>query len=163
MHTALDLFPAELCLLKDRVIRQEADLRSCLSCLTYLRQQSIFQFNYRDTTLIAVMMHISVSADLHVHPCRQRIDYRRTHTVQTTAGLIGRVIEFTARMQCRVHQSGSRHALCMHADRHASSVIHHGCRSVFFQCHMNLGTESRQMLIHCIIHDLIDQMIQTFR
>ena len=107
------------------------------------------------------MVDISVPADLHIHIGRQRIYNRRTDTMQTSAGLVCRIVEFSARMKCRVYHTSCRYSCCMKVYRYTTSVICDRCRTVFFQCHMDLAAISGKMLIHRIIHDLIDQMIQT--
>ena len=108
------------------------------------------------------MVDISVPADLHIHIGRQRIYNRRTDTMQTSAGLVCRIVEFSARMKCRVYHTSCRYSCCMKVYRYTTSVICDRCRTVFFQCHMDLAAISGKMLIHRIIHNLIDQMVQTF-
>ena len=67
MQTALDLFRFESRLFKNRIIRKEIHRRPGLSRLSDLRQQSVFQFNDRDSSLIPIMMNISITADLYIH------------------------------------------------------------------------------------------------
>ena len=82
--------------------------------------------------------------------------------MKSTACLIRRVIKFTTRMKCRKYQTFCGHSFFMHIYRDSTSVIRYCTGAVFFQYHVNLAAISRQMFIHCIIHDLIDQMIQSF-
>ena len=127
MEPALDFLCPEPYLLKDRVIRQKIHCCSCLLCLSDLRQQPVFQLDYRYTSLIPVMMDISVLADLYIHIRRKSIHDRRTHTVQTTACLIRRIIKFTAGMKRRVYKPCRRNTFLMHVHRNATSVVLH-CR-----------------------------------
>ena len=67
MHTALYLFSPEAGLFKDRIVRKEVYLCPGFSCLCNPGQKSVFQLYDRDSSLIAVVMHISFPADLHIH------------------------------------------------------------------------------------------------
>src|SRR5699024_10208421 len=49
----------------------------------------------------------------------------------------------------------------MHVHRNSTPVVRDRCRAVLLQRDMDLRTESRQMLVHGIVHDLIDQMDQS--
>ena len=161
MHTALDLVLLETRLLENLRVRQEIDLRSGLLRLTDLREQSVLKLHHRHTALIAVVMNVAVSADLDVHIGGQCIHDRGTHSVQSAAGLVCGIVKLAARMQRRVHNSRCRHALRVHADRHASSVIFHCTGAIRLQCDIYGIAGTRQMLVHCVVHNLVNKMIQT--
>ena len=65
-------------------------------------------------------------------------------------------------MKCRIDQTCCGNAFLMHIHRNSSSVVRYSCRTVFFQRDMDFRTESCQMLVHCIVHDLINQVVQSF-
>ena len=91
----------------------------------------------------------------------QCIYHRGTYSMQTTTGLVSAVIKFSARMQRGKYQTLRRHSLLMHPHRDSTAVIRYGTGTVRFQDHLNPVTVPCQMLVHRVIHDLIDQMIQT--
>ena len=161
MHTALDLVLLETRLLENLRVRQEIDLRSSLLRPADLRKQSVLKLHHRHTALIAVVMNVAVSADLDVHIGGQCIHDRGTHSVQSAAGLVCGIVKLAARMQRRVHNSRCRHALRVHADRHASSVIFHCTGAVRLQCDIYGIAGTRQMFVHCVVHNLVNKMIQT--
>ena len=108
------------------------------------------------------MVHISFSGDLHIHPFGQRIYYRRTHTVKSAAGFVYRIIKFAAGMKSRKYKPGCRHTFFMHSHRNTASVIFDSTGAILMKGNGNSVTESGQMFVYCIIHDLIDQMIKSF-
>ena len=64
-------------------------------------------------------------------------------------------------MKCGKYKSLCRYSLFMHIYRDSSSVVCNCTGSVFLQNHMDQTAVSRQMFIHRIIYDLIDQMVKT--
>ena len=96
MHTALDLVLLETRLLENLRVRQEIDLRSSLLRPADLRKQSVLKLHHRHTALIAVVMNIPLSADLHIHINRQCIDNGRTYSVKPSTRLICGIIKLTA-------------------------------------------------------------------
>ena len=81
--------------------------------------------------------------------------------MQASAGLICRIVKFSSGMECRKYQPGCRHSLFMHPHRDTTAVIIHCGRAVRLQRYLDPVTETGQMFIHRVIHDLIDQMIQS--
>ena len=159
MHTAFDIILFESGLFKDLRIRQKVDLCSGLSCLTDRWQQTVFKLQYRIPSLIPIMMDLTLTADLNIHIGRQRIDYRRSDSMQSTACLICLVVKFAPRMQCGKNKSGCRHPFFMHTYRNTATIIFYRTGTVCFQRHMDRIAKSCQMLVHGIVHDLIDQVV----
>ena len=81
--------------------------------------------------------------------------------MQTTAGLVCGIVELTAGVQSCEDQTLCADALFVHTHRNTTTVIFHGCGAVGFQCHLYRITISGQMLVHRVINDLVDQMIQS--
>lgn len=50
----------------------------------------------------------------------------------------------------------------MHADRDSAAVVSHGRRAVCFKCYVNGVAVARKMLVHRIVYNFINQMIQAF-
>ena len=163
MQAALEPIRFKTCFLKNLRIRQELDLRSGLSCLTNHRQKTIDQLNRRDAALIRIVMDLSILIYIDLQMRREGIDNRRTDTVQTAARLVRIVVKLAARVQGREHDSLRCHALFMHLHRNTASIVPDGAGSVRLQRHADLGTGARQVLIDRVVHDLIDQVIQSLR
>ena len=161
MKTALDLIGRKVCLFKNFRIWKKVNTGSGLFCLSKSRKQSIYQFNGRHSTFKPVMMNITFPTDFHIQISRQRIHYRRTYSVQTTAGLIIAVVKFSSGVKCGKYQTFCRHTFFMHTHRNTTSVILYCGRTILFQTYKNPVTLSGQMFIYRIIHDLIYQMIQS--
>ena len=81
--------------------------------------------------------------------------------MQASAGLIRVIIEFASGVERREDYSLRAHAFFMHADRYSSPVVLNSAGTVSLERDFNCRTESREMLIHGIVHDLIDQMVKT--
>ncbi|CDA24312.1 putative uncharacterized protein [Roseburia sp. CAG:197] len=162
VHTAFDIFFLKPCLFKNFRIRKKINLSSCLFCLTQFRKKAVFQFDYRNALLIAVMMNISLTADLHIHISRQCIHDRRTDTMQTTACLVCVIIKFSACMKGGKYDTGCRYAFCMHSNRNSSSIILNRAGTIRLKRYPDRITHTSQMLIHRVVYNLIDQMIQSF-
>ena len=99
MKAALQPLRLEFCLLKDRWIRQEVDLRSRLLRFSDHRKKTVLQLNDRMPFLIFIIIYFSISGNFDLHPFRQSVYNRRTDAVKSAAGLIGIVVEFSARVK----------------------------------------------------------------
>ena len=161
MQTAFYLILFESCFFKNLRIRKEINLCSGLFCLSDHRKQTIHQRLHCHAALIAVMVNRAVPANLYIQIGGQCVYYRRTHAVQTTTCLVYRIIKFSSRMQCRKNKSCRRNSFFMHSNRNTSSIILNGTGAIRFQCHPDLTAGSCQMLVHRIIYDFIDQVVQT--
>ena len=159
MKSALYFCCRKSCLFKNLRVREEIDTSSSLSGLTQFRQKPLFQFKCRDSPLIMVMVNISVTTDLNVQICRQGIHNRRAYSMKSSAGLIGRIIKFTACMKSCKYKSLCRHSFLMHIYRNPSSVIRNCTGTIFLQNYMDQTAVSCQMFIYCVIYDLINEMI----
>ena len=103
MHPALHFIRPELSLFKDRVIRQEINLRSGLFRLPDDREQPVLKLYHRYPTLVPVMMDGSAPAHLHIHIDRQCVYHRGADPVKPAAGLIRGIIKFAPCMKGRIH------------------------------------------------------------
>ena len=162
MHPALHIIFPESGLLKNFWIWKKIDLRSGLLCLPDLWKKSVFKFYHRMSLCIAVMIHISALADFHIHIGGKCIDYRRSDTMQSSTRLVRIVVKFSSCVQCRKYNAGSRYSLCMHADRNTTSVIFHRTGAICLKGHPYFITGTCQMLIHGIVDNLINQVVESF-
>ncbi len=160
MHTAFYIIFAEPCLLKYLRVRKKINLCSCFFGFSGLWQKSVFKFYHRFSLRITVMVYVSVLADFHVHIGGKCIHDRRADAMKASARFICIIIKFTACMQRGKHNARRRYSLGMHTDRNPASVILHGTGAVCFKRYPDGIACPRQMLVHRIIHNLINQMVQ---
>ena len=114
------------------------------------------------SALIALSVYFSVPADFHLKPFGKSVDDRCAYAVQTAGYLVSAAAELAARMKdgkYNLHRRKSRFLLDIHRD--SAAVIHD--RDGIIRIHRNLYriTETGQRLVHCIIHNLIDQMMES--
>ena len=142
-------------LFKNLRIWKKTNPGSCFSGLCNNREQTVFQFDRRNPSLVTVIVHATFTSYFYFQPFGQGIYNGRSDTMQTAACLIDRIIKLTACMQRRENETFCRHAFFVHAHRNTTSIVFDGCRAVFFQCHFNAVTETSQMFIHRVIYDFI--------
>ena len=106
MHTAFDLILFESGFLKNLRIREKVDPGSGLLCLSNLREKAILQLYHRISLLVTVMMDKTSLADLHVHIGGKRINNRRTYSMQTSTGLVHRIVKLSTCVQCGKDNAG---------------------------------------------------------
>ena len=81
--------------------------------------------------------------------------------MQTAGRLIDRVVKFSAGVQGRIDQTLRRHTFLMHTDRNAPSVVIDRTGTILLQTDIYMIAAARKVLIHRIVYDLIDQMIES--
>ena len=74
--------------------------------------------------------------------------------METAAGFVGGIVEFTSGVEGCKYKSFGRHAFFVHTDRDAAAVILYGGRAVFVQSDAYFITESGQMFIDRIVNKL---------
>ena len=82
--------------------------------------------------------------------------------MKTAAGLISVIVKFASGMQGGKDQTCCRHAFFMHSNGNTAPIILHCTGTICLQGHVNRITKTCQMLVHRIVNDFIDQMVQTF-
>ena len=108
------------------------------------------------------MIDCAVLFDLHIQPFGERVDYGSAHAVKAAGYLVSAAAEFAACVKFgkdKVH--GISSGLMVDAYRDPSSVIGDSDAAVLIDRHFYHGAEAGQSLIHGIVHDLIDQMMQS--
>ena len=81
--------------------------------------------------------------------------------MQTTAGLVGGIIEFTAGMKSREYQALRTDSFFVHSHGNTTSVVFYRGGAIRFQSYFYRIAVSGQMLVHRVIYDLVDQVVQT--
>ncbi len=79
--------------------------------------------------------------------------------MQAAAGLISIVIKFSACVQRRKNKSFRTDSLFVHPHGNTAPVIRDRSGTVRLQNHFYSVAESGQMLVHGVVHDLIDQVV----
>ena len=163
MQTAFDLVLLKTGLFKDRIVREEIDAGPCVLRLSHHGKQTVGKLYRGNAPLVPVFIDFPAVADAHGHSGGKGVDHGGADAVQAAAGLVCGMIEFSPRVQRGKHQALRAHALFMHSHRDPSSVVVHGGRAVRLQGHADPVAYAGQMLVHRIVHDLIDQMVQSLR
>ena len=83
--------------------------------------------------------------------------------MQASAGLVGAVVKFTAGVQSREHHALRADSFFMHTDRSPSPVVRNSTGTIGFKGDMDRVAEPGQMLVDGIVHDLVDQVVQSPR
>ena len=97
-------------------------------------------------------------------PFGQGIYNRRTNTVQTAGNFITATAEFTAGMQHGKYNFQRRlSGLCLDINRDTTTIVGDSNGITGIDGHSNIFTVSGQSFIDRVIHDLIDQVMQTGR
>ena len=161
MHAALNVFFPEPRLLKDLRVRQKVDPCAGPSGLANHRQQAVFKFHNGISPLIFILIKKTAAANADGHSFRKSVYHGRSHSVEASAGLVRIVIKFSSGVKCCKHHALRAHTFFMHSDRNASSVVLHCTGAVRLKDHLDRGAESGKMFIDGVVHDLIDQMIET--
>ena len=161
METTLYFIFLETGLVKDGVIRQKVDSRTGLSGLAHYGKQTVHQIHHGDTSFITVLIDAATTLDSYSQLCGKGIYHRGTYAVQTTAGLVGGIIKFTAGMKSREYQALRADSFFVHSHGNTTSVVFYRGGTVRLQSYFYRIAVSGQMLVHRVIYDLVDQVVQT--
>ena len=82
--------------------------------------------------------------------------------METAAGLVGGIVKLSSGMERCKYQPFCRHTFLMHSHRNSTPIVRNGTGSVLFQKYIDGIAVSRKMLVHRIVYDLVDQVIQSF-
>ena len=115
----------------------------------------------RVTALVGLRPDVPVPADLHVQPGRQRVDHGHADAVQAAGNGVGLAVELAARVQRGHHDLDRRavlHRVLIH--RNAAAVVPHPDPAVGQQGHVDGVGVPGERLVHGVVHDLVDQVMQ---
>ena len=149
-------------LLEDLRIRLEVGLRAGSFGAADDGQQPVFQLRRGDAAGVGVLIDLPAAGDADGQVLGQGVDHGRSDAVQSAAGLVGVVVELSARVQCRHDHTLGGHAHLVHLHRNSAPVVPHGAGAVLLQRDPDRVTEPGQMLVHRVVHDLVDQVVQSF-
>ena len=162
MHSGLNILFPETEFFEYFGIRLKVYLCSGLLCFSHSGKKSVlFKFLYRLSLLKTVVMDKAFPAYFNIKVFGKGVNRGRTNTMKTAACLIDGIVKLSAGMKCRKHHAFRRHSLFMHSHGNSSTVIFHGTASVRFQRNINGIAKTRQMLIHRVVHYLINTVIKS--
>src|SRR5579864_4122122 len=82
--------------------------------------------------------------------------------MQPARNFVGVGVELSAGVQLGHDDFRRRHAfLGVHVHRNAAAVVDYTKRIVFADGDIDFGAESGQRLVDSVVHDLVDQVVQT--
>ena len=116
------------------------------------------------TALEALGIFSSVMTVYDLGPFGKRIYDRRTDAVQTAGNFVAVSAEFTAGVQYRKDDLQRRNAhFRVNTRRDAASVVFYRDRIVLVDRNNDLVAYARKSFVDRVVHDFIDQMMQTAR
>ena len=107
-------------------------------------------------------IELLAARDLDLEPRGKGVDHRHADAVQTARGLVDLGVEFAAGMQ-RAHDDFERgffREFRMRIDRNAAAIVGDGQEAVGAQFDFDEGGVARQRLVHGVVDDLGEQMMQ---
>ncbi len=107
-------------------------------------------------------IELLAARDLDLEPRGQRVHHRDADAVQTARGLVDLGVELAAGMQ-RAHDDFERgffREFRMRIDRNAAAIVGDGQKSVGAEFHLDERGMARQRLVHRIVDDFGEQMVQ---
>ena len=113
---------------------------------------------------IALFVVSSVPIDIYLQPFRQSVDHRSANAVKSAGVAVVVVVEFSACMEYGEYDvyCGNFH-LWMDVYRHSSAVVRNADAAVCVNGDLDRICISVDCLIYCVIHNLPDQVMQSFR
>ena len=140
-------------------IRQEGDRRSRLFRGA---GPDLFERHGRIAPGKALVIDLSALADLHIQPFGKGIDDRGADTVQAAGHLVSAAAEFSAGVELGKDQVDCvASGLVVDADRDPAPVVRDRDGIVRMDGHRDLRAEAGQGLIDRVVHDLIDQVVES--
>ena len=105
---------------------------------------------------------MTAGADLYFQPDGKGVYHGSTHAVKTAGHFVAAAAELAAGVQNSVHHRDSRQAgLLLDAHGDAAAVIGHADDLAGQDLDLDFVTEAGQRFVNGVVHDLIDQMVQS--
>ena len=143
---------------EDRAVGFEGNDRTAVRTFAYH-----LDFRGRSAFAVRLAVDLAVAAvDLGDQQRRKRIDAGYTHAVKTARNLVAALVEFTSGMQHRQHDFECRFALLLvEVGGDTAAVVLDGDRVVLVDRHVDIGAIARQRLVDRVVHDLVNQVVET--
>jgi hypothetical protein len=117
---------------------------------------------HRGAARVALRPDVAVLAHLDVEPDRERVHHRQADAVQAAGDRVRLAVELAAGVQRGQHDLERRALLdrvLVHRD--AAAVVANPDPAVGEQRHLDIGRVAGQRLVHRVVHNLVDQVVQT--
>ena len=149
-------FIGELNLLENRVVGPKACPRpSILTTPDLIERGNHFPFP------IFLTPQEPFTVNLNDQVVGERVDHRGSNAVQPSGNLVVAVVELSSSVEARHDHFQSRNPfVLMESHRNATSVVVDRHTVVVIQVHANLSAVAHQCLVHTVVHNLKDQVVQ---
>ncbi|CDC74301.1 uncharacterized protein BN503_00904 [Oscillibacter sp. CAG:155] len=108
------------------------------------------------------LIDLAVPVDLNREPLGEGVDHAGAHAVETAGNLVSAAAELAAGVEDGIdHLQGGTAGLGLDVHGDAAAIIHHGDGIAFVDLHQNVGAVARQGLVDGVIHNLVNQMMET--
>ena len=143
---------------EDRAVGLEGDDRTAVRTFA-----DHLDLRGRGALAVCLAVDLAVAAvDLGDQQRRKRVDARDADAVQTSRDLVAALVELTAGVEHRQHHFERRFALLLVVvGRNASAVVPDGDGVVLVDRHVDVGAVARQRLVDRVVHDLVNQVVET--
>ncbi len=119
------------------------------------------KFGFRFAALVSLKVNLAVSTDFHLQVLAQRVYHGYPDPVETAGDLVGRIIEFTARMEfCHNNRYGRYffgECLSTGIPRPLSSTV---TELIQVNLDSNIVAMTRQSFVNAVIDNLIDEVME---
>ena len=120
-----------------------------------------FEVRYAYTGFKTLLVDGAVSVNFNIHPFGNGVHGRNADAVQTSADLVGTVVEFTTGVKFGHDDFGGRYPeFFVLVDRNASAVVSNRERVIRVKNHFNDVVESSKVFVNGVVHDLPDAVVQ---
>ena len=148
-------------LLKNRIVRKEGYHGACSLRIALPDDlQLIDGFS----SLVALAVNLSLMVDSNLQPVGKSVYYGSSHSVEPSGNLVSPAAELSPGVKDGKYNFYRRQSRLV-VDAHGNSppVVDDGNGIVRVNGHLDILTEAGQSLVHGIVHDLIDQVMQACR
>jgi len=111
---------------------------------------------------VLLLVDFSLPLDLETKPLRKRVHAGHADAVEPAGDLIGGILELAACVQLGHHYVDGVHPLNgrVRADRYSAPVVLDGNGIVDVDDELNVGADSGESLVHCVVYHFVNEMMQ---
>ena len=155
-QTALDDLAVECGVGEDLRVRPEPDDRAGVVRLAHDLDRAL-----RHAGLELHVMDLAAPVDPHLELLAEEVHRRDAHSVQAGRHLVSTATELSAGVEARQDQLQGRHPFFLvDVDRDAAAVVLDLDAAVGVEIDGDLGRIACQGLVDCVVHDLVDQVVE---
>jgi hypothetical protein len=116
----------------------------------------------RDASSIALLVDLPVPLDFEVKPLGKGIHTGDAHPMEAAGNLVGGIFELSSRVQLGHHHVDGIHAVDgrVRADGYPPAVVLDRDGVVDVNDQLDVGADARERLVHRVVHDLINEVMQ---